>query len=931
MPPQNPWPGWLHAGFLEGMYAEYLRDPSSVTPDWRRYFESLRAEDGGAARWQPGPSFRPRSVFNPAPRDGYQARRETEVAALQDRVDQLVRNYRVRGHIAAHLDPLGRPRPQPPELDPAFYGFTAADMQRRFSIRTIRGGEMRTLAEILQSLRNTYCRYIGVQFMHIDDLGIRHWLQDRMESTENRRRLSRPEQIRIFTRLTDAVIFEEFIQKKYVGAKSFSLEGSESLIPLLDLAIETAGEQEIDEIVLGMAHRGRLNVLANILAKHPRQIFREFEDVDPHLYSHRGDVKYHLGHSSDWITASGRCIHLSLCFNPSHLEFVNPVAIGRMRAKQDRVGDREGRRGLVLLIHGDAAFAGEGMVQETLNLSELPAYRIGGTVHVIVNNQIGFTTDPEEARSSLYASSVARMLQIPLFLVNGEDPEAVAQVIRLAMEFRAAFQRDVVIEMYGYRRHGHNEGDEPSFTQPLLYRAIENRPPVRESYLEHLLELGGVTREEADRIAAERHERLEHALSAARSDEYQPPPPKLAGIWSDYVGGPESAVEDVDTGADPQRLAALLEAQTRLPADFHLHPKLRRWIRARQEMAEGRRPLDWAAAESLAFASLAVEGHPIRMSGQDSERGTFSQRHVVLHDYEDGHTYMPLQHLAPDQARVEIYNSPLSEAGVLGFEYGYSLDAPGSLVLWEAQFGDFVNAAQVIVDQFIASAEDKWHRLSGIVLLLPHGFEGQGPEHSSARLERFLVLAAEDNIQVVYPSTPAQFFHCLRRQVVRRWRKPLVVLTPKSLLRHPKVVSSLDELGSGRFQRVLPDREAPAGKVRRLLLCSAKLYYELAERRERLGRQDVAIVRLEQFYQLPEQPLREALEPYPEGIAAVWVQEGPINMGPWRYLRARLGESLFGRFPFSVVARPSSASPATGSASSHRMEQEQLLERAFHD
>jgi 2-oxoglutarate dehydrogenase E1 component len=786
------------------------------------------------------------------------------------------------------------------------------------------------LREILDRLRNTYCRSIGVQFMHIDDLTVRHWLQERMEGSLNRISLNRAEQVRILTRLTDAVIFEEFIRKKFIGAKSFSLEGAESLIPLLDLAIERAGEQGIDEMVLAMAHRGRLNVLANIMGKSPRQIFREFADLDPELYMSRGDVKYHLGHSTDWQTAAGKQIHLSLCFNPSHLEFVNPVALGRMRAKQDRAGDAGRRRGLVVLIHGDAAFAGEGIIQETLNLSQLAAYTVGGTLHIVVNNQIGFTTSPSEAKSSVYATDVAKMLQIPIFHINGEDSEAVAQVVSLAMDFRREFQRDVVIDMYSYRRLGHNEGDEPFFTQPLMYRAIKQRKPVREGYLDHLLQLNGVTREEADEIAARRQELLEDELSQAKDESYTTPPETRRGVWARYVGGLDKDVEEADTSVDRDRLVQLLQAQASLPDDFHPHPKIEAAIRSRHQMARGEKPLDWSAGEGLAFASLAAEGARVRLSGQDTERGTFSHRHAVLHDIENGNTYRPLQNLTPDQAPVEIYNSPLSEAGVLGFEYGYSLDYPEGLVGWEAQFGDFWNAAQVIVDQFIAASEDKWRRLSGIVLLLPHGFEGMGPEHSSARLERFLSLSAEDNIQVVQPTTPAQFFHCLRRQVVRRWRKPMVVMTPKSLLRHPRVVSTLDEFITGRFERVLPDAiQDRTGNVGRVLLCSGKIYFELERERERLKRMDVAILRLEQLYPIANDTFKASLMPYRDATPVIWVQEEPENMGAWPFLKTWFADSLFGRLPFTGIGRPPSASPATGSHSSHKKEQERLIAAAF--
>jgi 2-oxoglutarate dehydrogenase E1 component len=919
----------FNLAFIEELYVSYLRDPSSVPPDWRRYFEQF-SQDDSIDETRLGPSFRPISFFNPAGRADGVRPGDAQLAKLQNRVDLLIRNFRVRGHLIARLDPLDRPRPHLPELDPKFYGFTEADMERRFSSETLHRDEPLTLREILDCLRNTYCRSIGVQFMHIDDLSTRRWLQERMEGTENRLKLGRDEQIRILTRLTDAVIFEEFIRKKFIGAKSFSLEGGESLIPLLELAIERGAEEGLDEIVLAMAHRGRLNVLANIIGKSPREIFREFEDSDPELYLGRGDVKYHLGYSNDWRTASGRKVHLSLCFNPSHLEFVNPVAVGRMRAKQDRVGDRERKRGMVLLIHGDASFAGEGGIQETLNLSQLDGYTVGGTLHVIVNNQIGFTTSPSEYRSTPYTTDVAKMLQSPIFHVNGEDPEAVARVVQLSMDFRRTFKRDVVIDMYCYRRLGHNEGDEPTFTQPVLYRAIERRKPVREGYLEHLLALGEVTREEADGIAARRREHLEKELSEARKEEYVPHLQTLSGVWEGYHGGPESAVMEVETGVAPERLSSLLQVQAHLPEGFHPHPKIERGIRLRREMAEGKRPLDWSAAEALAFASLATEGVRVRLTGQDTARGTFSQRHAVLHDFENGQLYVPLQHLSTDQAPVEIYNSPLSELAALGFEYGYSLDCPDGLILWEAQFGDFHNAAQVIVDQFIASAEDKWRRLSGLVLLLPHGFEGMGPEHSSARLERFLQIAAEDNIQIAYPSTPAQYFHCLRRQALRRWRKPLVVMTPKSLLRHPRVASSLEECASGAFQRILPDSLGIRGeRAKRVILCSGKIYYELEQRREKLQRNDVAILRVEQLYPLPQKMLGSFLSDYSEDTSILWVQEEPENMGAWHYLRISCGEKLFGKFPFSVIARPQSASPATGSASSHKQEQEQLLTAAF--
>ena len=928
----EPDPNDLSLPFVEEIYSRFVADPGAVSAEWQQYFAALADAPRFRANPRLGPSFRPASVFAPAGAAAPAAsgRAVSDMVALQDRVDQLIRAYRVRGHLVARIDPLGLPRPPQPELDPAFYGLTEEDQGRTFSTRSVYGASNQTLKGILDRLRNTYCRSIGVQFMHIDSLKVKNWLQERMEGTENRLILTRGEQIRILRRLTDAVMFEEFLLKKYLGAKSFSLMGSESLIPLLDLAIEKAGDQGIREIVIGMPHRGRLNVLRNIMGKGPREIFREFDDPDPMLHLGGGDVKYHQGWSTDWVTGGDRKVHLSLCFNPSHLEYVGPVVLGRLRAKQDRVGDAARERGLPIIVHGDAAFAGEGIVQETLNLSQLEAYSVGGAVHIILNNQIGFTTSPHQSRSSPYATDVAKMLQVPIFHVNGEDPEAVAQVVRLAMEFRRTFHRDVVIDMYGYRKFGHNEGDEPAFTQPILYRAIRKKESIRESYLKHLLKLGEVTREEADDIAEKHRQMLEDELAAARSDDYERPVERTSGSWSGYVGGPDADADEVDTTVDRERAASLLEKLTDLPEGFQANPKILRLLDLRKEMARGEKPLDWASAEALAFATLATEGERVRMTGQDSERGTFSHRHAVLHDTETGQPYTPLENLDVNQAPVEIANSPLSEMGVLGFEYGYSLDYPDSLVVWEAQFGDFVNCAQVIIDQFVISAEDKWMRLSGLVMLLPHGFEGMGPEHSSARLERFLQLAAEDNMQVVNLTTPAQYFHCLRRQVLRPWRKPLIVMAPKSLLRHPLVVSDLTEIESGGVHRILMDPKGPAaGKASRVLLCSGKIYYDLAKEREERGRDDVAILRVEQLYPLADATVEAALAPYGEGTEVYWVQEEPENMGAWHHLRIRFADRILGRWPFAGFGREASASPATGSAASHRQEQEMLLDRAF--
>ena len=918
--------------FVEALYELYLEAPEAVPADWRTYFSSLAGVlPTGATGF--GSVRRPASIFHTL---GVGASRPTvgnspngtDVAAQQDKVDQLLRAFRVRGHMIANLDPLGLPRPPHPELELDYYQLGEADLDREFSSRTIAGaGSHMTLREILELMRATYCGSLGVQFMHIDDLEIKTWLQTQMEQTRNQITLTREQQLRILGKLIDAEIFEQFLANKFVGAKRFSLEGGESLIPLLDMALEASGEHGVREVVIGMAHRGRLNVLANIMGKSPAQIFREFADADPDLHFGRGDVKYHMGYSSDQVTRTGRTVHLSLCFNPSHLEFVNPVAIGRVRAKQDRNGDRDRRQVVPLLIHGDAAFAGQGIVQETLNMSELAGYRIGGTIHVIVNNQIGFTTPPESSRSTPYASDVAKMLQVPIFHVNGEHPEAVARVILLAMDFRARYQKDVVIDMWCYRRHGHNEADDPAFTQPLMYTAIRKRRPVREAYLENLLKLGGVTRAEADEVAVRRRAHLEHALSEAKSPEYAYKTDFGRGVWQGSFGGPENPQSEPATRLPRSTLEMLLRVQTDLPTGFTPHPKIAKFLETRREMAEGQRPLDWGGGEALAFASLLAEGHPVRLSGQDSGRGTFSHRHAVLHDAKTGDRHIPLTMLG--RGAFEVLDSPLSEAGVLGFEYGYSLDRPEGLTLWEAQFGDFVNGAQVIIDQFIVSSEDKWHRLTGLVLLLPHGFEGQGPEHSSARLERFLGQSAQDNLRVVNLTTPAQLFHCLRRQVHWRLRKPLVVMTPKSLLRHPEVVSSLDEFATGGFRPILPDETSEPKAVRRVLLCSGKIYYDLKAAREAMGARHVAIIRLEQLYPLRRLELEAALAPYADGTPLVWVQEEPRNMGAWPFLRLNLGEPLFGRHPLIGVTRSESASPATGSAASHKMEQELLIEKAF--
>ena len=930
-------PAGLNVAFIEDLYESYLRDPSTVSSDWVKYFEAFNGEATPGLPPKLAPSFKATSIFNPPGgsndqngKSGMQKKLERN-AILQHKVDLLVRNYRVRGHLFSCMNTLGAADFQLPELEPSYYGFNDEDLDLRFATPSMKGSDTLTLREIIARYQNTYCRSIGVQFMHIDDLEVRDWLQDRIEGAENRLTLSREEQVRILTRLTDAISFEEFIQKKYQGAKSFSLEGAESLIPLLDQAIDKAGEQGVDEVVIGMAHRGRLNVLANIMGKDPAQIFREYEDKDPESFSGCGDVKYHQGFHNDWQTSSGHKVHLALCFNPSHLEYVNTVAMGRMRSWQDRTGDTKHEKGLCVLIHGDAAFAGQGIVQETLNMSCLNAYTTGGTLHIIVNNQIGFTTNPSDSRSSTYCTDVAKMLQSPIFHVDGEDPEAVAQVVNVAMDFRKTFKRDVVIDMYCYRKHGHNEGDEPMFTQPLMYKEIRKRLSVKDNYLNRLLKMGELTAEDAEAIAEKRREKLEEALTEARARPQVRPPSVLRGIWSNYRGGPDKHVPDVDTGVERERLVSLIELLTSVPEGFNLNSKISRILGVRKEMATGDAPIDWAMGETLAMATLATEGTRIRLTGQDSQRGTFSHRHAVMHDQETGETYTPLKHLSANQAEVDIHNSPLCESGVLAFEYGYSFAYPDGLVMWEAQFGDFSNVAQPVFDQFISSAEDKWRSLSGMTILLPHGFEGMGPEHSSARIERFLGLSAEDNFQVCVPTTPAQMYHLLRRQVRRPWRKPLVIITPKSLLRNPECVSTLDELAEGRFQRILPDTHSDPKKVERVLLCTGKLYYELDAARKEQGREDMAILRVEQLYPLQPEDLAKHLDIYPADTPLMWVQEEPENMGAWRRMKGKFGERVLGKYPFTVASRPASASPATGSAHSHRIEQATLIELAFNN
>ena len=899
----------VNAAAVEEIYQRYETDPSSVDPAWSALFDGESAVVNGG-------------------------RLDRRTAEKHARVLRLIHAYRARGHRVAQIDPLGGQADSYfPELDPGHYGLGRDDLDRPFLAGDLPGGPVQPLRDILALLRETYCGKVGVEFTHIQDPGRKLWVQRRLEEARNHSLFSRDDRLRILERLAEAELFERFLHTKFLGQKRFSLEGAESLIPLLDTLVEEAPGHGVREFVIGMAHRGRLNVLSNVLCKSLESIFGEFEDIENVAAPFgSGDVKYHKGYSTDRKTRSGQRVHLSLTGNPSHLEAVNPVVEGRARAKQMNVGDRRGRTVVPVLIHGDAAFAGQGIVAETLNLSRLNGYSTGGTVHVVVNNQIGFTASPAETRSTLYCTDVAKMLQAPVFHVNGDDPEAVVHVVLLAFEYRQRFTEDVVIDLVCYRRHGHNEGDEPSFTQPLLYQKIRETTPVRQLYQASLIEAGVLTQDEAERMEAQENEQLQHALETIKTRPPGPDEPyEPGGPWTGFSR--TTPTELSETAVSIERLQQIGERLAELPSGFEVHRKLEPFLEKRRKaIAEGA-DIDWAFAEALAFGSLLLEGFGVRLSGQDSSRGTFSHRHAVLVDQSSATEYASLAHLSNSQGRFEVYDSLLSEAAVLGFEYGYTLTDPMTLVLWEAQFGDFSNGAQVIIDQFVASAAVKWGRISGLVMLLPHGYEGQGPEHSSGRIERYLQLCAEDNMQVVNCTTPVQYFHVLRRQMRRNFRAPLIVFTPKSLLRAPRAVSKPEEFAAGRFQPVLgdPQAERTAGTIRRTLLCSGKVYYELLEEREKRQADDVAILRVEQLYPWPAESLAAALAPYRKLERAVWVQEEPRNMGGWTFVRELLEGSLPDGVAFGYAGRPAYAAPAGGSMRLHRKRQAALIAQAFGD
>ena len=903
-----------NAAYIDELYERYRQDPDSLDGDWIAFFKGFEM------------GFR-RPAARPGPAKGEAApRRALEEGDNTGRgVYALVQAYRQFGHLIAELDPLGQNRETHPLLEPGQFGLSEEDMGVEVSRGGFLGKTDGTLRSLLAKLRATYCQTVGVEYPSIREQ--RDWLRERIEPALNRPRLTDDEAHAILDQLIEAEAFEQFLHKRYLGQKRFSLEGSEALMPLLHALVDGGAALGVEEMVVGMAHRGRLNVLAHLLHKPYEAILSEFEGV---LHSEasnaEGDVKYHQGYSYDHITPDGRRIHLSLSSNPSHLELVDPVIEGMVKAKQDYLHDRERARVVPVQIHGEAAFTGQGIVAETLNLSQLEGYENGGTIHVIINNQLGYTATPDETRFTPYPTDVAKQVQAPVLHVNANDPEAVIHVARLAIEFRQTFKRDVLIDLWGYRRHGHNEADDATVTQPLMYKRITKAPTVTHLYSWKLIAQDRLTPEGLDAAKAQVDEKLNRAQDIARKLRVKPHASTFGGVWQGMTWAGNDW--NVDTALAPGLLNKIKEGIGRVPEGFTPHRTVQRVTRARVQMFEGGAPLDWGAAETLAFGSLLLEGVPVRLSGQDSQRGTFAHRHAVWHDTETGDRHVPLANLERDQAEFEVINSMLSELAVLGFEYGIASADPRRLVLWEAQFGDFVNGAQMIIDQFISSAEAKWQRMCGLVMLLPHGYEGQGPEHSSARLERFLQMCAKDNMQVCYPTTPAQLFHLLRRQMLRNFRKPLVVMTPKSLLRHKQCVSDISEFTEGRFRNAIDD--GPAGDpedVRRIVLCSGKIYYDLAaSAAEAPG---VALVRLEQLYPFPEPELEEVFVRYGGAEEVVWVQEESRNMGAWNFVRPLLDYMLPDGVELGYVGRDEAASPATGIYQVHLEEQQEIVERAL--
>lgn len=977
-----------NTAYLVALYQRYCADPESVTKDWRHYFDSLGSEaaalfvDDRPPQWikrhhndihvRPAETARPhhharesvshhqekhaqphhQAPTEPAPQKVFeQPTLSAEITAPSHhqirqatsdstRALMLIRAYKVRGHLHANLDPLGlEKRPLHAELLPETYGFTADDWDRQIFIdKNLAGLEFATLREIMDLLNEIYCGTVGMEFMHIQDPDQKKWIQDRIESLKAAHRVPAEERLHILQNLIDGDSFEHFLHVRYPGVKRFGLEGGESLIPGLEALVHQAGAHGVEEIVFGMAHRGRLGVLANIIHKPLDAIFSHFQagKIDPESVFGSGDVKYHIGYSAKRMI-HGRDMQLTLEPNPSHLEAVNPVVLGTVRAKQKTQGDAKGHRIMGVLMHGDAAFAGQGLVAETLELCDLDGFSVGGTIHIIINNQIGFTTSPPHSRSSPYSSDIAKAIQAPIIHVNGDDPEAVVWAMRFAMDYRRDFQHDVVVDMVCYRRHGHNEIDEPGFTQPIMYRAIGAHPSTLDLYKNKLIQSQVISAEKAENMMQIYAQKLQHAyehLEKSPKSEGKSWTQWLDDQWQNIKGSRHQPHEtSFPTGIDAEALKKIGHASIHIPPDFNLHPRIARQFKAKQEMFESGEKIDWATAESLAFGSLLLEDIEVRLSGQDCGRGTFSQRHIVWVDQETEKKHIAINHITKTQKHIQVIDSPLAEASVLGFEYGYSVMHPNALVMWEAQFGDFSNGAQVIIDQFISSGEHKWQRNCGLVMLLPHGFEGQGPEHSSSRLERYLQLCGENNMSVVNCSTPANYFHVLRRQLYSDNRKPLIVITPKTLLRHKLAVSTLADMGEDTcFMTVLGDPVIKAANTRRVILCSGKIYYELLQKRNELNREDIAIIRLEQYYPFPHQRLADVLAPY-RHADFFWCQEEPMNMGAWSFVDRRLEQVLheIGAPEKSVhyIGRPEAASPATGVHERHEVEQSYIVNHAL--
>ncbi|MEY3220782.1 MAG: hypothetical protein RIT27_2139 [Pseudomonadota bacterium] len=950
----------FNAAFVDGLYEAFLENPAQVSPDWRNYFEQLQAQEaaqdvphlpilesyrrrgnGANQDWTASPDVLPPAMlyappqpfsYAPAPAaplpQGMVSRNDVE---KQNAVLRLINYYRVRGHEVAKLDPIRmRKTPRVQDLDPAFHGLNQADMDRVFNCGSFFGFKEGKLRDIISVLEKIYCGSIGAEYMHIIDTHKKRWIQKRIETRLAQGNLSFDAGIKknILERLVASEGIETYLHTQYVGQKRFSLEGGESLIPLLDEVVQSGGKHGVKEMVIGMAHRGRLNVLVNVMGKATKDLFLEFEGKIGDRNNGSGDVKYHQGYSSEVMTPGGP-VHLALAFNPSHLEIINPVVEGSVRARQERRHDKDHNQVLPILIHGDAAFAGQGVVMETLNLSQTRGYKTGGTLHIVINNQIGFTTsEPFEARSTLHCTDIAKLVQAPIFHVNGDDPEAVVYVAKLALDYRMKFNQDVVIDMVCYRRHGHNETDEPFATQPIMYSHISKHatPPVL--YAQRLVEEKVISQPDYEQMVQNYRASLKarEMVTPRKLDKFE-----FGVNWKPYIG--KKWTESCDTSLNIETINRLSARLTMYPDDYQLHRTVERIMLNRKEMAAGNLPMDWGFAETLAYASLLEMGYPVRLSGQDCGRGTFAHRHAVLHNQLKRGTYLPLQHLSPSQAPFLVINSLLSEEAVLGFEFGYASSEPDSLVIWEAQFGDFANGAQVVFDQFISSSESKWQRLCGLVVYLPHGYDGQGPEHSSARLERYLQLCAEDNMQVCVPSTPAQFFHMIRRQMIRNYRKPLIVMTPKSLLRDKRSVSSLQDLTDGQFNNIIDDADIQNPQtVKRVLLCAGQVYYKLVDaRRERGLEQDVAIIRIEQLYPFPRAAMDQIFKKYQHVTQWFWTQEEPRNQGAWRFVRARLMETM--HFPndltVSYAGRLPSASPAVGYYKVHHEQEKELLNQAF--